>query len=92
MKKLVLVTVLLVLLTACGGSAEVDSAAVEQACLEEGGIYVAEHVECEQISEQACTDMGGTFDACGSPCRHEPEGVICAAVCVPLCSFDATEP
>ena len=90
MKKLVLVMVLLmVLLAACGSSSKVDPAEVEQACLEAGGIYVEEYVECEQISEQTCTDMEGTFDECGSPCRHEPDDVVCVAMCVPLCTFDA---
>ena len=92
MKKLVFVIVLVMLLAACGRSPEVDSEAVEEACLEAGGIYVAEHVECEQISEQTCTDMEGTFDECGSPCRHEPEDVVCAAMCVPLCTFDGAAP
>jgi hypothetical protein len=92
MKKLVSVVLLVLLLAACGSSSEVDPAEIEEACLEAGGIYVAEHVECEQISEQTCTDMGGEFDECGSPCRHEPEDVVCAAMCVPLCTFDGATP
>ena len=91
MNKLVLVVVLVLLLAACGGSSKVDPAEVEQACLEAGGIFVEEHVECEQISEATCTDMGGIFDECGSSCRHEPEDVICAMVCVPLCTFDGAD-
>ena len=91
MNKLVLVVVLVLLLAACGGSSKVDPAEVEQACLEAGGIFVEEHVECEQISEAACTAMGGIFDECGSSCRHEPEDVICAMVCVPLCTFDGAD-
>jgi hypothetical protein len=95
MKESVLVIALAVLLAACNNPlapdtpSEVDSAAIEEACLQAGGTFVAEHIECEQISEGACTDMGGVFDECGSPCRHEPEDVICAAMCVPVCSFDA---
>jgi hypothetical protein len=92
MKKLVSVVLLVLLLAACGSSSEVDPAEIAEACLEAGGIYVAEHVECEQISEQTCTDMGGEFDECGSPCRHEPEDVVCAAMCVPLCTFDGATP
>jgi hypothetical protein len=88
MKKLAFVTVFVLLLAACGGDAKVNPAEVEEACLEAGGTYVEEHVECEQISEAACSDMGGTFDECGSSCRHEPEDVVCAMVCVPLCTFD----
>jgi hypothetical protein len=89
MKKLVfLILVLVVLSAACGSSSEVDPAEVEKACTEAGGMYVAEHVECENISEQTCTDMGGTFDECASPCRHEPEDVVCVTMCVPLCTFD----
>ena len=88
MKRLVLVVVLILLLVANGCSSKVDPAEVEEACLEAGGIYVEEHVECEQVSEAVCSDMGGTFDECASSCRHEPEGVVCAMVCVPLCTFD----
>jgi hypothetical protein len=84
--------VLVLLLATCGSSSDVDPAEVEEACLEAGGIYVEEHVECEQVSEQTCTDMGGTFDECGSPCRHEPEDVACAAMCVPLCTFEGATP
>jgi hypothetical protein len=70
----------------------VDEAAIEQACVDAGGVYIAEHVECELISEAACADMGGTFDECASACRHEPEDVVCTANCVPLCTFDETMP
>lgn len=90
-KFFLLVVVLALLLAACGSSSEVDPVAIEQSCTEAGGFYVAEHVECENISEETCEEMGGTFDGCGSACRHEPEGVACIMMCVPFCSFDGAE-
>jgi hypothetical protein len=95
MKKVLLVLVFFLLLAACSSSESdeapeaVDSAELEQACLDEGGIFIAEQDECEDISEDACTDLGGTYDSCASACRHEPADAICTAQCVLVCSFDA---
>jgi hypothetical protein len=64
----------------------VDSAAMEKACTDAGGKYLALFNECENVSGAACTAMGGTFDECASACRHAPEAVMCTAQCVPVCS------
>ena len=64
-----------------------DSEANEQACLDAGGTYIAEHNECENISAAACEERGGTFDECASACRHMPTDTMCTAQCVPVCSF-----
>ena len=95
MKKVILILVFSLFLVACGGSESsdapegADSAELEQACLDEGGIFIAEHNECEDISEDACTELGGEYDPCASACRHEPDDVICTAQCVLVCSLDA---
>jgi hypothetical protein len=95
MKKVILVLFFSLFLAACSGSEsdeapdEVDSAEIEQACVDEGGIFIAEHNECEDISEDACTELGGAYDSCASACRHEPADTICTAQCVLVCSFDA---
>ena len=95
MKKVVLIFVFSLLLVACGGSEAdeapewADSAELEQACLDEGGIFIAEYNECEDISEDACTELGGEYDSCASACRHEPAETICTAQCVLVCSFEA---
>jgi hypothetical protein len=64
-----------------------ESVTTEQACLAAGGTYVSEHNECEYISAASCEEMGGTFDECGSSCRHMPADTVCTAQCVPLCTF-----
>lgn len=95
MKKVVLFLVFSLFLAACGSSDSdkapegADSAELEQACLAEGGIFIAGHNECEDISEDACTELGGVYDSCASACRHEPAETICTAQCVLVCSFDA---
>ena len=94
MKKLFLIFAFVFLLAACGGSGtteEIDFAEVEQVCLDEGGLFLSEFNECENISEATCTDLGGTFDACGSACRHEPDDVVCTQQCIQVCSFESTE-
>ncbi|UCG24642.1 MAG: hypothetical protein JSW55_01165 [Chloroflexota bacterium] len=94
MKEVILILVFSLFLVACGSSESdevpeaADSAELEQACVDEGGIFIAEHNECEDISEDACTELGGEYDSCASACRHEPEDMICTAQCVLVCSFE----
>ena len=100
MKKLVPVLLLALLLVACGrpatdgsrGISLEESMALEQACTEADGKFLAEHNECEDVSEDACQEMEGTFDECASSCRHEPADAVCVMVCVPLCTFEAAAP
>lgn len=95
MRKVMLVLILCLLLAACSSSQtdespqQLDGAALEQGCLDGGGTFLAEYNECENVSDAACTELGGTFDACASACRHEPEADFCTAQCIPLCSFTA---
>lgn len=100
MRKLGTIVVVFMLLAACSSSqtAETERAApqmvgaeLEQACLEAGGTFIAEHNECENISEAACEAMGGAFDACASACRHQPPEVICTMQCVQVCAFGVSE-
>ena len=91
MKLFVLLLTICMLLTACSSSddalIQLDVAEIEAACIEAEGVFVEEYIECENISEETCTEMGGEFDECASACRHEPEGTICTAQCVLVCSF-----
>ena len=94
MKLLMLVIVCSVLVSACASPATpaptpapVDGAALEKACTDAGGKYLALFKECENVSSAACTALGGTFDECASACRHAPEAVMCTAQCVPVCAF-----
>ena len=90
MKKLIFILVISMLLVSCGGSDsdELDVEELERSCVDAGGTFVAEHIECEYKSEDTCTDLGGTFDECGSACRHEEGPVACTANCVLVCSFE----
>lgn len=36
-------------------------------------------------NELACTDAGGTWNACGSACRNQPDAKACIQVCVEYC-------
>lgn len=96
MKHLVLVIVFAMAASACAAppllapaSTPADRAAMETTCTDAGGKYLALFNECEDISSEACTAMGGTFDECASACRHAPEAVMCTAQCVPVCSLGA---
>ena len=95
MKNLVLVVVFGVLISACVAPPDatprpIDNTAMENACVDAGGKYLAQFNECENISEASCTTMGGTYEGCASACRHLPEAVMCTAQCVPVCSFGAS--
>jgi hypothetical protein len=90
MKKVFFILAISILLVACGGSNgnDLDTAEIEQMCVDGGGTFVSEYNECEFISEDICTEMGGEFDECASACRHEEGSVACTANCVPLCTFE----
>ncbi len=99
MKYLILALMCGILIGACTSPATptptptpkaVDSTAAETACTAAGGKYLALFNECENISSASCTVMSGTFDECGSACRHSPEAVMCTAQCVPVCSLGST--
>lgn len=38
-----------------------------------------------ELTKQLCADSGGRWNACGSLCRTEPPGTMCAEVCVEYC-------
>ena len=65
---------------------------IPSACAELGGAWLEEFKECE-ISDalielgELCEQYNGEFKECDSPCRHNPETEVCAAVCVQVCSF-----
>lgn len=52
------------------------------------GEWLEEHKECEGISKELCEQYNGTFNQCGSACRHEPDSDMCIEVCVPYCKFN----
>ena len=72
--------------TACGVDKE-EQKDLQTECESVDGTWIAEYKECEWIDEATCNLLGGTFDECGSACRHEPEATICTMNCVQVCSF-----
>src|SRR3989304_3203507 len=54
-------------------------------CQQGGGNWLSEFNECEGISSEQCSIMGGTFKECESACRHIPDAEICTLQCVPVC-------
>jgi hypothetical protein len=57
------------------------------ACQSADATWLPEFMECEYLSKEQCTALGGTFNECASACRNDPEAVICTLQCVPVCSF-----
>ncbi|HEY9036108.1 MAG TPA: hypothetical protein VIM96_05285 [Pseudomonadales bacterium] len=72
----------LLLLAACSSTGGLES------CEAAGGRYIEAHQECMDISASACSDMGGKFHECASPCRHEPEAAACIMRCDTVCDLD----
>ncbi|MGY0218630.1 hypothetical protein ACWJJH_14785 [Endozoicomonadaceae bacterium StTr2] len=50
------------------------------------GVWREDYKECEFMSLQTCEALGGKFNGCASPCRHQP-GMACITMCVPVCQF-----
>lgn len=67
---------------------EVTYSNPQDLCKQKNGVWLDEYSECQNISEAACTNMGGSFEGCASPCRHNPKAELCATVCVAVCSFN----
>lgn len=57
-------------------------------CTTAGGTWLTVVNECEYVDQARCDDAGGTFNECGSACRHEGEEVICTKQCVPYCDVE----
>jgi hypothetical protein len=56
-------------------------------CEQAGGHWLAEHDECENVTEKWCEEQGGSFNACASACRHDPDAQMCTQQCVFVCSL-----
>jgi len=57
-------------------------------CMQFEGIWLSPYNECENITKEQCSQIGGTFDECASSCRNlDKEETACIQVCVPVCKF-----
>jgi len=59
----------------------------EKDCLSASGNWLSESMECEGIGQETCETLGGTFNACASACRNQPDAEICTMQCVLVCEF-----
>lgn len=68
----------------------------KQLCMERGGLWLTEYLECgsessPNLNSEWCTNLGGKFSECQSPCRHDPKfqlgEVNCIMVCTKVCQF-----
>lgn len=60
---------------------------ISQECISEGGRWISEADECEGISEEKCSEIGGNFNECASACRNDPDAQMCTMQCVLVCEF-----
>jgi len=60
---------------------------LETNCTKYGGKWLPEFNECENISEDQCSEMNGTFKKCESACRHNPDAEMCTMQCVLVCKI-----
>lgn len=51
-----------------------------------GGVWREDYKECEFMSLPTCEKLGGRYEGCASPCRHQPNQA-CISMCVPVCNF-----
>ncbi|MGE3279007.1 MAG: hypothetical protein AB7J40_04435 [Candidatus Altimarinota bacterium] len=88
MKKPIGILLGIMLLTACSPTIttlDADQMAID--CASANGKWLEDHRECEYVSKEWCDQKGGTFNECGSACRHNPESQICTKQCVIFCKF-----
>jgi hypothetical protein len=71
----------------------VDTNKLENECIKSEGEWLENYRECESaltdkgLDQKSCEELNGKFDECASPCRHDPNAELCAAVCVKVCKF-----
>lgn len=59
----------------------------KDSCERSGGTWLEKYQECEHINRRICTNFGGSFNECESPCRHDPATDKCITLCVAVCTF-----
>ncbi|MFP4523329.1 MAG: hypothetical protein ACOCQQ_02680 [Candidatus Nanoarchaeia archaeon] len=69
---------------------EVNFTSLALACEQANGTWIDSAHECEGISEETCSSLGGHFNECASACRNDPEADFCTAQCVRVCEFDSS--
>lgn len=70
-----------------GGAAGGIQLDAEGRCEERGGTWSDRYKECTGITEASCTAIEGTWNGCASPCRNDPDAVVCIQSCVEVCTI-----
>lgn len=60
----------------------------EDVCIENSGVWISEHNECENIEKSVCDKMHGEYKECASPCRHNSSASVCLKRCVKVCRIE----
>ena len=56
-------------------------------CLQNGGVYDDVYKECGGIDKAVCEEIGGIFNECASPCRHDQDAQQCILSCELVCEL-----
>lgn len=56
-------------------------------CKQSGGTWLKNYLECENIDRDVCNRLGGSFNECDSPCRHDTSADLCITLCVRVCTI-----
>jgi putative hemolysin len=57
----------------------------EKLCTNTGGTWTG--YDCEGLTQEQCTNIGGQFNECASACRNDPTAQVCTLQCVQVCEF-----
>lgn len=64
-----------------------SSQSAAQQCEGANGVWNAQYRECGGVSAAVCLKIGGEFNGCASPCRHDPNAQMCVEMCVQTCAL-----
>jgi hypothetical protein len=73
--------------TSSTSTSQAGGGELAQLCEQANGHWLAEYNECENVTESWCEKQGGSFNACASACRHDPDAQMCTQQCVFVCSL-----
>ena len=65
----------------------VQGSTAGQICTNAGGVWDGTYRECGGVSESSCKQISGTWNECGSACRHNPSAEMCTMQCVQFCQL-----
>ncbi len=62
----------------------------EKLCIERGGEWLEESMQCNRMENDVCLALGGTYVDCASPCGRSFQG-MCVQMCMNACYFSPLE-